>query len=276
MSAPAAKALSLPVMTMQPMPASASKASSACDSSSISWALRALSAFGRLSRDQADAALGLGDDGLVGHGVLLPVAWRQLNPVPRRRPPFRDLAAAGEPVVLLASEVVAYRLARPTTPDCRPPTAEHARPRSGAPPEEREGGAGRPGSRPLASDLIAKGTKNALLGRLRRPPDAWIGPFHHAGAGYRRLDFAAPGLLPRPCAEGAPASTSNPVRRLSRTRWRLDGLSTMPADAPGHGTPAPSPATTAAAVPPDLPRRPQHATHARRCHLPSTYMMSSD
>ena len=35
------------------------------------------------------------------------------------------------------------------------------------------GGAGRPGSRPLASDLSARGTKNALLGHLRRPPGAW-------------------------------------------------------------------------------------------------------
>src|SRR5262245_32364210 len=50
MSAPAANAFSLPVMTMQPMPSSASKASSAADSSSISCALRALSAFGRSSR----------------------------------------------------------------------------------------------------------------------------------------------------------------------------------------------------------------------------------
>src|SRR5688572_27112008 len=38
-----------------------------------------------------------------------------------------------------------------------------------------KGGAGRPGSRPVASDLIAWGAKNALLGRLRRPPGAWIG-----------------------------------------------------------------------------------------------------
>jgi hypothetical protein len=124
-----------------------------------------------------------------------------------------------------------------------------------------QGGAGRSGSRPLASDLFARGTKNALLGRLRRPPGAWIGLSTMPEAGYRRLDFAAPGLLPRPCAEGAPASASNPVRRLSRVRWRLDGLSTMPADAPGCGTPAPGPDPTAAAAPPDLPRHVQHATY---------------
>ena len=41
------------------------------------------------------------------------------------------------------------------------------------PPEAMGGGAGRPGSRPLASDLSARGTKNALLGHLRRPPGAW-------------------------------------------------------------------------------------------------------
>jgi hypothetical protein len=39
----------------------------------------------------------------------------------------------------------------------------------------RSGGAGRPGSRPVASDLLLRGTKNALLCRLRRPPGAWIG-----------------------------------------------------------------------------------------------------
>src|SRR5215475_7756784 len=50
MSAPAANAFSLPVMTMQPMPSSASKPSSAAESSSISWALSALRALGRLSR----------------------------------------------------------------------------------------------------------------------------------------------------------------------------------------------------------------------------------
>ena len=47
MSAPAAKAFSLPVRTMQPMPGSASNASSAAPSSSISVSLRALSCFGR-------------------------------------------------------------------------------------------------------------------------------------------------------------------------------------------------------------------------------------
>jgi hypothetical protein len=135
------------------------------------------------------------------------------------------------------------------------PAAAH-RPRRG-------GGAGRPGSHPVASDLIAKGTKTALLGRLRRPPGAWIGlstmPRGIPEARLRRT--RAP--WPRTCAEGAPASTPNPARGrlggLSRARRRLDGLSTMPADAPGHDTPAPSPSGTAAAAPPDLPRRPQHA-----------------
>ena len=49
MSAPAAKARSLPVTTMQPMPGSRSKASSAAPSWSISASFSALSCLGRLS-----------------------------------------------------------------------------------------------------------------------------------------------------------------------------------------------------------------------------------
>jgi hypothetical protein len=49
MSAPAAKALSEPVMTIAPMFSSASKAPSALPSSSIRSSFRALSCFGRLS-----------------------------------------------------------------------------------------------------------------------------------------------------------------------------------------------------------------------------------
>ena len=49
MSAPAAKAFSLPVMTMQPMASSASKPFSAWPSSTISAGLRALSCLGRFS-----------------------------------------------------------------------------------------------------------------------------------------------------------------------------------------------------------------------------------
>ena len=74
MSAPAAKALSLPVTTMQPMPGSASNASSAAPSSSISVSLRALSCFGRFSVIEAGAAravaAGLGEDAFVGHGPV--------------------------------------------------------------------------------------------------------------------------------------------------------------------------------------------------------------
>src|SRR5215470_5409477 len=50
MSAPAAKALSEPVRTMQPMPGSASKASAAARSSSFKVALSAFKACGRLRR----------------------------------------------------------------------------------------------------------------------------------------------------------------------------------------------------------------------------------
>jgi hypothetical protein len=49
-SAPAAKAFSLPVITRQPILSSASKASIACFNSSMSARLSALSACGRLSR----------------------------------------------------------------------------------------------------------------------------------------------------------------------------------------------------------------------------------
>jgi hypothetical protein len=48
MSAPAAKAFSEPVTTMQPILASASKASSAWFTSPRSWELRAFRAWGRL------------------------------------------------------------------------------------------------------------------------------------------------------------------------------------------------------------------------------------
>ena len=49
MSAPAAKAFSLPVTTMQPIASSASKALSAAPSSSISSLFSALSCLGRFS-----------------------------------------------------------------------------------------------------------------------------------------------------------------------------------------------------------------------------------
>src|SRR5687768_8696418 len=99
----------------------------------------------------------------------------------------------------------------------------------------RQGGAGRPGSRPLASDLIARGTKNALLGRLRRPPGAWIG-LSTDPAGSRSLDFAASG---RP-ALGALA--------LGRSIHQ-------PADAPDYGTPAPNRGAVPATASPSPRRR---------------------
>ena len=91
-----------------------------------------------------------------------------------------------------------------------------------------EGGAGRPGSRPLASDLSARGAKNALLGRLRRPPDAWPA-WPPCRAGYRRpaSPQSAP-PCPRACVEGIPGSF--PAKSgvgIPRHR-RSDGLSAMP------------------------------------------------
>ena len=67
MSAPAAKAFSEPVMTMQPMPASASKPSSAWFSSPTSVELSAFSACGRLRVIEPDLAARLDEDGLVSH-----------------------------------------------------------------------------------------------------------------------------------------------------------------------------------------------------------------
>ncbi|CFN74862.1 Uncharacterised protein [Bordetella pertussis] len=48
-SAPAAKAFSLPVITIAPMPSSASSASNAAPSSSINWSFSAFNALGRFS-----------------------------------------------------------------------------------------------------------------------------------------------------------------------------------------------------------------------------------
>ena len=49
MSAPAANAFSEPVMMIAPMPGSVSNSAAAVVTSSITWLLSALSAFGRLS-----------------------------------------------------------------------------------------------------------------------------------------------------------------------------------------------------------------------------------
>jgi hypothetical protein len=120
---------------------------------------------------------------------------------------------------------------------CSPDHISTACPAAAVPPEVSapwEGGAGRPGSRPLASDRIARGTKNALLGHFRRPRGAWMG-LSTMPCGVSELDFAAPGLTATAQSRGAPASAPNPVRRFSRARWRSDGLSAMPADAPDCG-----------------------------------------
>jgi hypothetical protein len=56
----------------------------------------------------------------------------------------------------------------------------------------------------------ARGTKNALLGRLRRPPGAGMGlstsqRMGFSPAGYRRLDFAISGLPASPLRRGSAA-----------------------------------------------------------------------
>src|SRR5262245_8400451 len=91
-----------------------------------------------------------------------------------------------------------------------------------------EGGAGRPGLRPLACDLIARGAKNALLGRLRRPPGAWIG-LSTSPAGYRRLDFAASAPpCPRACVEGVLGSFPSKSEVGFARHRRSNGLFAMP------------------------------------------------
>jgi hypothetical protein len=74
MSAPAAKAFSLPVMTMQPMPSSASKASSAAPSWSIRASFSALSCLGRFSVispvRRSPSPRSFGQDQGLGHGCL--------------------------------------------------------------------------------------------------------------------------------------------------------------------------------------------------------------
>jgi len=92
------------------------------------------------------------------------------------------------------------------------------------PPEAMGGGAGRPGSRPLASDLSARGTKNALLGHLRRPPGAW--PAWPPARGVSENDFAASAPpCPRLCVEGSPGSFPAKSEVGAPRHRRSDGLS---------------------------------------------------
>ena len=118
-----------------------------------------------------------------------------------------------------------------------------------------KGGAGRPGSRPVASDLIAWGAKNALLGRLRRPPGAWIG----LSTGYRR--GLGGSTLPHSQAPGR----------------RLGGL---PTNQPTHWTAAPRLPIEARCRPPpsSSPRRgeAQESISRGACHYPSTLIINTD
>ena len=69
MSAPAAKAFSLPVISMQPIASSASKASIACDNSALERRVERIELGRPVEPDDADAAFGLDDDVLVAHGA---------------------------------------------------------------------------------------------------------------------------------------------------------------------------------------------------------------
>src|SRR5512145_724074 len=137
-----------------------------------------------------------------------------------------------------------------------------------------QGGAGRPGSRPLASDLIARGTKNALLGHFRRPPGAWIG-LSTDPAGYRSWTSPHPGSLPRLFAEGD-LGTCPASRDCPREHWRLDGLST---NQPKHPNTAPGSCAAARPCREAATSSPGHASYSRtvrRSHTPYAYSMNGD
>ena len=70
MSAPAANALSEPVMTMQPMPSSASNASIAACQLLDQRGVERIERLRPVEADDADLAAGLDDDVLVGHDGL--------------------------------------------------------------------------------------------------------------------------------------------------------------------------------------------------------------
>ena len=139
-----------------------------------------------------------------------------------------DFTVAPTPVVLLRPISPTKSEPRRLTQSQRSDTSNALNPAAAGPPEGMEGGAGRPGSRPLASDLSARGAKNALLGRLRRPPDAWPA-WPPCRAGYRRNDFAASAPpCPRACVEGVPGSFPAKSGVGSPRHRRSEGLSAMP------------------------------------------------
>ena len=139
--------------------------------------------------------------------------WRRmLRPAPPRppspraspthpRPPTTRGEGRGEGQLLAPTPIV---------------TRKHPSPRSGHPPEgmvQEEQGVQARARWPLT--FIARGAKNALLGRFRRPPDAWIGlstlPCGVPEARLRRIRAPAsavrrgsPRFHPQPSLEACP------------------------------------------------------------------------
>ena len=153
----------------------------------------------------------------------------------------------------------------------KPPSSQRS-----APPEGIGGGAGRPGSRPLAADLSARGAKNALLGRLRRPPDAWPA-WPPCRAGYRRPASPQPAPpCPRSCVEGIPGSFPAKSEVGSPRHRRSAGLAAMPVEVltatPGSCA-EPRPCRSARA---SSPRWAAYSRTVQRSHVPSAYIMNRD
>ena len=70
MSAPAANALSEPVMTMQPISPSASKPADGIGELAHQRGVERIERLRTIEPDQTDPAAGLDDDGVVAHGRL--------------------------------------------------------------------------------------------------------------------------------------------------------------------------------------------------------------
>ena len=70
MSAPAAKAFSLPVMTIAPIPGSASNSAAARGDFVHHLAVERVERLRPVQRDDADALLAVDQDGFVGHSVI--------------------------------------------------------------------------------------------------------------------------------------------------------------------------------------------------------------
>ena len=154
---------------------------------------------------------------------------------------------------------------------------QRLRPRSGCPLGDWGGGAGRPGSHPKAMTCHpALGAKNALLGRLRRPPDAWMA-CPPCPAGYRRNDFAAIRTpLSSSVRRGNPRLLPRQVRGRNSEAPALGWSVRHAGRGIGLRPPAPSLRGGPRRPPVSSPRQAHHATDRSPRHHPSTYTMNKD